>query len=80
MAEVLWDRAVRRIREKKDPDSWELADAESRLGVRLAARGRHAEAEVCLRQSYATLRRLRGERTLVTRRARERWASATERP
>jgi serine/threonine protein kinase/tetratricopeptide (TPR) repeat protein len=72
VAEVLWSRAMGVLRAKKPPGAWELADAESQLGVRLAAQGRFVEAEVCLRESYETLVRLRGERALFTRQAWER--------
>ena len=68
VAEVLRDRAHQVLREKR-AGSWELADADSLLGARLAARGRFEEAEVCLRQGYETLRRVRGERAFYTRRA-----------
>lgn len=72
VAEVLWDRALRLLHETQPADAWELADAERHLGARLAARSRLDEAEVCLRESYDTLRRLRGEQAIYTRQARER--------
>ncbi|MCP4659028.1 MAG: hypothetical protein GY856_26755 [bacterium] len=72
VAEVLWSRAEGVLRAEKPPDAWELADVESRLGARLAARGRFEEAEVCLRESHQTLARLRGEQAFWTRQARKR--------
>ena len=72
VAEELWQQAMEVLRAEKPADSWELADADSQLGGRLAARGRFEEAEPLLRSSVETLRRLRGEEALYTRQARER--------
>ncbi len=69
VAEMLWGQALPVLRAKKPADSWELADAESQLGARLAARGRFDEAEVCLRDSYEALKSSRGEQAVYTRRA-----------
>ncbi len=71
-AEELWSRALAVLRAEKPPDSWELADADSQYGSRLAARGRFEEAETLLRHSLLTLERVCGERSIYTRRARER--------
>jgi serine/threonine-protein kinase len=40
---------------------WEAAEAESVLGAYLAGRGRYAEAQPCLIESYRVLREARGE-------------------
>ena len=72
VAEVLWQRAQRVIRTEKAAGSWELADAESRLGARLVARGQREAGRVCLRESYETLRRTRGAASIFTRQARDR--------
>lgn len=71
-AEVLWSQALAVLLVAKGAGSWEIADAESQLGARLAAQGRFAEAEPCLRDGYRTLRDLRGEAALYTRKAGER--------
>ncbi len=68
----LWAQALRVLRAEKPAGSWELADADSQRGARLAATGRLEEAEPYLRSSYETLLRLRGEAALYTRQARER--------
>ncbi len=68
-AEVLWGQAMPVLRATKGEGSWELLDADSRLGASLLARGRRAEAEVCLRGGYEALRRLRGD-AVVTQQAR----------
>ncbi len=49
-----------------------LAEAQSVYGAYLAARGRRAEAEVCLRSSLGTLEAIRGANSLPTRQARRR--------
>jgi tetratricopeptide (TPR) repeat protein len=72
VAQVLRDQAMAVLRAEKPADSWEIADAESRLGARLAAEGRLDEAEPCLVDSYETLRRLRGEEAIYTREAKRR--------
>ena len=74
-AQVLWDRAMSVLYRR---GGWEVADAESRLGERLLARGRRREAMVCLRESWETLRRLRGEDAVVTREAWQRFDAAQE--
>ncbi len=51
-----------------------IAEAESILGVYLAARGLAAEAEVCLVEAHATLERQRGPQATDTRAARRRLA------
>ena len=71
-AEELWQQAIRVLRARKPEGCWELADADSQVGGRLAARGQLEEAEPLLRGSYETLRKLRGEASLYARQARER--------
>ncbi len=65
-AEILWSQAMTVLRRR---GGWEVADAESRLGERLLAEGRADGAAVCLRESWETLRRLRGDDAVVTRAA-----------
>lgn len=72
MAEDLWRRAMEVLWEKRGPDSWEIAEAESHLGARLAAEGRVKEAEVLLVRSHETLWCTRGEEAIMTREAWER--------
>jgi eukaryotic-like serine/threonine-protein kinase len=55
-------------------DDWNVAEAEGILGRYLAARGRLAEAEVCLRESYHGLEQSRGPRAIYTRTAARRLA------
>ncbi len=74
-AEEMWQGAVAALRSLRPAGSWELADADSQLGARLAAAGHFEQAEPYLRSSYQTLRRLRGEQALYTRQARDRLVS-----
>lgn len=77
-AELLWTEAMVVLRAKKPPDSWELADAISQEAERLALAGQTEEALPLLRESYRTLRAIRGENSLYAGRARERLESAEE--
>ncbi len=62
----------------KPPGDPILAEAESVYGAYLAARGRRAEGEVCLRSSLETLAAVRGPDTLPVRQARRRLAELVE--
>ena len=72
LAEELWSRALAVLRAKKPADSWEIADADSQRGARLAAAGRFEEAEPLLVCSYRTLARIFGPEALYARLARQR--------
>ena len=66
---------LRRLKPAGDPI---LAEAQSVYGAYLAAVGRRAEADVCLRSSVETLERIRGTDVLPSRAARRRfeaWAT-----
>ncbi len=72
VAEEMWSRALAVLHAEKPPDCWELADADSQLGARLAAEGRFEEAEPLLIRGHRILERDRGERSVYARRARAR--------
>lgn len=76
IAQVLWSRALSTLRKRdlqRGTLSWEVADAESRLGALLLKEGRVDEAAVCLRDSWEALQRLRGEEAAITREAESRF-------
>ncbi len=68
-AEALLTGALEALREWKPGGSWEVADAESLLGVCRMRQGRYEEAETHLSAGYRTLRELRGPEAIYTRNA-----------
>lgn len=76
-AEVLITQALA-VYGRSRPGGWEMAAAESVLGAILLRQGRDSEAEPCLRTSWETLRRVRGEGSLVAEKARRRMAELTD--
>jgi len=73
-ASVVLGQAFGPIYLHKPEGDWLRADLESAYGALLAARGRLAEAEVCLSEGYRTLQQERGPEVLPTRDARRRLA------
>ncbi len=71
-ARALLTRALSTLYRVRPADDWNVAEAESLLGVVLAAEGRLAEAERCLRGAAETVERRRGPRAIQTRAARRR--------
>ena len=68
----LLEPALRSLRTQKPAGDWTLADAESVWGAYMAALGRLRAAEGYLTGSYLTLRKLKGEEDVFTRKARRR--------
>ncbi len=71
-AEELLRDALTILRRLKEANAWEIANAESLLGVCLAHRGSYAEAEPHLVESYRRLAEARGPHAIYTRKALER--------